>query len=119
MLYVLVLAALIYPIALLCLFADQENVASTRTATVDQGDIMVADNDVVKETKTTTERPTIEEKRTNIKTTTETKYWLSQHKVQQSAGNGPAGLIVFGGQNSITLQAGRMIKSQGKGRLWH
>jgi hypothetical protein len=54
--------------------------------------IMLADNDVVKETNTTTERPTIEEKRTSIKTTTETKYYLSQHKVQQSAGNGSAGL---------------------------
>ncbi|MGA2936958.1 MAG: hypothetical protein ABSF52_07655 [Syntrophobacteraceae bacterium] len=74
MLYVLVLAALIYPIGLLCLFADQENVATTRTAIVFQGDIMIADNDVVKETKATTERPTIEDKRTNIKTTTETKY---------------------------------------------
>jgi hypothetical protein len=74
MLYLLVLAALIYPIALLCLFADQENVATARTATVNQGDIMIVDNDVVKETKATTERPTIEDKRTYIKTTTETKY---------------------------------------------
>jgi hypothetical protein len=55
LLYVLVLAALIYPIALLCLFADQENVAATRTDTVKQGDIMIADNDLVKETRTTTE----------------------------------------------------------------
>jgi len=55
MLYVLVLAALIYPCALLCLFADQENVAATRTATVYQGDIMIAGDDVVKGTKTTTE----------------------------------------------------------------
>jgi hypothetical protein len=74
MLYLLVLAALTYPIGLLCLFADQENVAATRTATVNQGDIMISDNDVVKETKATTERPTIEDKRTNIKTTTDTKY---------------------------------------------
>ncbi|MFZ2448810.1 MAG: hypothetical protein WAW37_20805 [Syntrophobacteraceae bacterium] len=75
MLYVLVLAALIYPCALLCLFADQENVATTRTATVNQGDIMIADNDVAKETKATIQRPATEDKRSNIKTTTETKYY--------------------------------------------
>ena len=54
-LYVLLLVALIYQCALLCLFADRENEATTRTATINQREIMIADSDVVKETKTTTE----------------------------------------------------------------
>ena len=81
MLIVPVLALLIMPCGS---FAQQENVANAQTANVGQGTIMIADNDVIKETtttekekrkhhhgdydeqKTTTtiEKPAIDEKRT-------------------------------------------------------
>jgi hypothetical protein len=66
MLLVPVLALLIMSCGL---FAQKESVANAQTATVSQGAIMIAGNDVVKETKTTTEKPAIEEKRTTTTTT--------------------------------------------------
>lgn len=85
LLIVPVLALLIMPCGL---FAQQENVPNPQTSAVSQGAMMIAYNDVVKETTTTTEkekrkhhrdhdkqtitttseRPAIEEKQTTITT---------------------------------------------------
>lgn len=57
MLLVLILAALILPCCLFGLFAYQENITITiaRDTPVNQSDILIADNDDAKATKTTTE----------------------------------------------------------------